>query len=60
MQEGKAKRMELINELRSTEALQETEARLIKDEKKEALGVQRKQRMMQHKVTFLRLFFVRF
>lgn len=49
MQEGKAKRMELINELRSTEALQETEARLIKDEKKEALGVQRKQRMMQHK-----------
>ena len=41
--------MELIDELRSTEALKPEEEKMIKEEKKEARGTQRKQRMMQHK-----------
>jgi len=49
MQEGKEKRMELIDELRSTEALKPEEEKMIKEQKKEARGTQRKQRMMQHK-----------
>ena len=51
MQEGKEKRMELIDELRSTEALKPEEEKSIKENKKSARGVQRKQRMMQHKVS---------
>ena len=42
--------MELIDELRSTEALKPEEEKIIKENKKAARGVQRKQRMMQHKV----------
>ena len=50
MQEGKEKRMELIDELRSTEALKPEEEKLNKEAKKAARAVQRKQRMMHHKV----------
>lgn len=49
MQEGKEKRMELIDELRSTEALKPEAEKLNKDSKKAARAVQRKQRMMHHK-----------
>ena len=53
MQEGKEKRMELIDELRSTEALKPEAEKLNKDSKKAARAVQRKQRMMHHKVCCL-------
>ena len=49
MQEGREKRMELIDELRSTVSLKPEEEKIIRENKKEARGVQRKQRMMQHK-----------
>ena len=49
MQEGKEKRMELIDELRSTEALKPEDEKKIKEARKTARGTQRKQRMMQHK-----------
>ena len=52
MQEGKEKRMELIDELRSTEALKPEEEKLNKEAKKAARAVQRKQRMMHHKVGY--------
>lgn len=50
MFEGKEKRIELIEELRSTHALQEAEQSLKKQEKQATLALQRQRRLHEHKV----------
>lgn len=48
--EGKEKRLELIQELRSTHALQYAEQQIKKAEKEQVLELQRERRLEQHKV----------
>lgn len=50
MFEGKEKRLELIQELRTTHALQEDKQLLKKAEKQVTLALQRQRDMHQHKV----------
>ena len=50
MFEGKEKRQELINELRSTHALQAAEQQIKKEEKQAALNLQRQKRLHDNKV----------
>lgn len=50
MYEGKEKRMELIQELRSTHALQEAEQTVKKQEKQATLALQRQRRLHEHQV----------
>lgn len=50
MFEGKEKRQELINELRSTHALQSAEQQMKKQEKQATLNLQRQRRLHDHKV----------
>ena len=50
MFEGKEKRIELISELRSTHALQETEQAMKKQERQATLALQRQRRLHEHKV----------
>lgn len=47
MYEGKEKRSELINEIRSTHALQHAEQQMRRDEKQQVLTVQRQRRLVQ-------------
>ena len=53
MFEGKEKRQELINELRSTHALQAAEQQMKKQEKQAALNLQRQKRLHDNKVMCL-------
>ncbi|XP_022103155.1 cilia- and flagella-associated protein 91-like isoform X1 [Acanthaster planci] len=53
MFEGKEKRQELINELRSTHALQSAEQQMKKQEKQSTLNLQRQRRLHQHKESFV-------
>ncbi|XP_071841728.1 cilia- and flagella-associated protein 91-like isoform X2 [Apostichopus japonicus] len=53
MYEGKEKRQELINELRSTHALQDAEQGLLKQEKQATLNLQRQRKLHQHKESFV-------
>ncbi|XP_071806204.1 cilia- and flagella-associated protein 91-like isoform X2 [Asterias amurensis] len=53
MFEGKEKRQELINELRSTHALQSAEQQMKKQEKQATLNLQRQRRLHDHKEWFL-------
>ena len=53
MFEGKEKRQELINELRSTHALQSAEQQMKKEDKQSTLNLQRQSRLHDHKVTML-------
>ena len=50
MFEGKEKRQELINELRSTHALQSAEQQMKKQEKQATLNLQRQKKMHDNKV----------
>ena len=50
MYEGKQKRIELIEELRSTHALQHAERQVLKQEKLATLALQRQRRLHEHKV----------
>ena len=50
MYEGKQKRIELIEELRSTHALQHAEQQVLKQEKLATLALQRQRRLHEHKV----------
>ena len=50
MFEGKEKRRELINELRSTHALQEREQAMKRDEGQATLALQRQRELHEHKV----------
>ena len=50
MFEGKEKRQELINELRSTHALQNAEQQMKKQEKQATLNLQRQKKLHDHKV----------
>ncbi|CAH1796119.1 unnamed protein product [Owenia fusiformis] len=49
MFEGKEKRIELINELRSTHALQDAQQQIKKQEKQATLALQRQRRLYEHK-----------
>lgn len=53
MYEGKEKRQELINELRSTHALQDAEQQMLKQEKQATLNLQRQRKLHQHKESFV-------
>ncbi|XP_059158097.1 LOW QUALITY PROTEIN: cilia- and flagella-associated protein 91-like [Physella acuta] len=53
MLEGKAKRRELINEIRSTHALQEKEQNMKKHEEKETLALQKQRRLHEHKESLI-------
>ncbi|XP_072166389.1 cilia- and flagella-associated protein 91-like isoform X2 [Diadema setosum] len=53
MFEGKEKRQELINELRSTHALQEAEQQMKKQEKQATLNIQRQRQMHDHRESFI-------
>ncbi len=55
MFEGKEKRQELINELRSTHALQSAEQQMKKQEKQATLNLQRQRRLHDHKVNTVHL-----
>lgn len=57
MYDGKEKRRELIDELRSTHALQQAETSLKKQEKHTILQLQRQEKLAKHHVRFL--FFVK-
>ena len=50
MFEGKEKRKELIQELRSTHALQEKEQAMKRHEEKATLALQRQRKLHEHKV----------
>ena len=54
MFEGKEKRIELIRELRSTNALQEAEQQVKKQERLATLALQRQRRLHDHKVSMLK------
>lgn len=63
MFEGKEKRLELIQELRTTHALQEDDRLVKKAEKQVTLALQRQRHLYQHKVltfSFLLTFLLRF
>lgn len=51
MFEGKEKRIELIGEMRSTDALQEAQQQVKKEEKQMTLALQRQRRLFEHKVS---------
>lgn len=53
MFEGKEKRLELIQELRSTHALQESGQFEKKNERQSVLSLQRQRRLDQHKESFV-------
>jgi len=53
MFEGKERRLELINELRSTHALQYAEIQIMKQEKSAILQQQRQRRLEEHKESFV-------
>lgn len=50
MYEGKEKRIELLQEVRSTHALQHAEQQMKRQEKQQVLTIQRQQRLHQEKV----------
>ena len=52
MYDGKEKRRELIDELRSTHALQQAEISLKKKEKQSILQLQRQEKLAEHYVSF--------
>ncbi len=51
MFEGKEKRKDLIQELRSTHALQDAEQQVKRQEKQATLALQRQRRLYEHKVS---------
>ncbi|CAL1545504.1 unnamed protein product, partial [Lymnaea stagnalis] len=53
MFEGKVKRRELINEIRSTHALQEKEQNMKKHEEKATLALQKQRKMHEHKESLI-------
>ena len=60
MFEGKEKRQELINELRSTHALQEAEQQMKKQDKQATLNIQRQRQVHNHKVSYLLMNMIKF
>nr|XP_054760069.1 cilia- and flagella-associated protein 91-like isoform X1 [Lytechinus pictus] len=53
MFEGKEKRQELINELRSTHALQEAEQQIKKQDRQATLNIQRQRQVHDHRESFI-------
>lgn len=58
MYDGKEKRRELIDELRSTHALQQAEINLKKQEKQSILQLQRQEKLAKHHVCLGHYFFI--
>ena len=56
MFESKEERIELIQELRSTHALQAAEQQMLKDQKQATLLLQQQQQLYEHKVSKLQPF----
>ena len=56
MYEGKENRKELIEELKTTHALQKAEQQLKREEKQEVVALQRQRKLYQNKVRLLSCF----